>query len=111
MRSDDPPDAVGRDRDDQYDDPEAADPSFWSGYPAAGWWPPDFYGSDAVADEAQSPDDGAYPADDEWWETGVATLLIVLGAVLFLVPEPATSVAGILLVGTGVVLWLVDRFL
>lgn len=46
--------------------------------------------------------------DDGWWDGGLITLLLVVGVVLFLFPEPATSALGIFLVVTGAVLWLVD---
>lgn len=36
------------------------------------------------------------------------TLVIVVGAALFLFPEPATSGLGVLLLAIGVVAWLVD---
>ena len=44
-----------------------------------------------------------------YWDEGLITLLIVGGAILFLFPEPATSGLGILLMGLGVLAWLVDR--
>jgi hypothetical protein len=46
--------------------------------------------------------------EGSWWDEGLISLLLVVGIVLFLIPEPATSGLGILLVGAGVVLWLVD---
>ncbi|WP_254531445.1 hypothetical protein [Natrinema gelatinilyticum] len=38
---------------------------------------------------------------------GLGTLLVAAGAVLFLFPEPITSTAGVVLIGAGVLLWLV----
>lgn len=59
-------------------------------------------------DERRPPDGDGSPVAGEWLDGGIATVLIVVGAILFLIPEPATSAAGILLLGIGVVLWLVD---
>lgn len=41
-------------------------------------------------------------------EQGLATLLVVMGAILFVFPEPVTSVAGAVLMMTGVVTWVSD---
>lgn len=38
----------------------------------------------------------------------IATLFIVVGAILLFFPEPATSLTGILLLLLGVLIWLVD---
>lgn len=54
-------------------------------------------------------------SDDEkggWLEQarakyGLGTLLVAAGVVLFLFPEPATSTAGLLLIGAGALIWLV----
>ncbi|MFC7139016.1 hypothetical protein ACFQMA_04080 [Halosimplex aquaticum] len=46
--------------------------------------------------------------DGGWWDEGLITALIVAGAVLFVIPEPATSGIGILLLAIGVLAWLVD---
>lgn len=43
-----------------------------------------------------------------WTDDGLITLLMVVGVALFLFPEPATSVVGLVLVGAGAVAWLVD---
>lgn len=40
---------------------------------------------------------------------GLVGLLLVVGVVLFVFPEPATSGLGILLIATAVVLWLVQE--
>lgn len=39
---------------------------------------------------------------------GVAALLMLVGAVLFLFQEPSTSLVGVLLVLVGALTWLVD---
>ncbi len=41
---------------------------------------------------------------------GLGTLLVAAGVVLFLFPEPITSTAGLVLIGAGVLLWLVSWF-
>lgn len=40
----------------------------------------------------------------------LATLLIVAGVILFIFPEPMTSMAGIVLVLAGVASWALGRF-
>lgn len=44
----------------------------------------------------------------EYSEEGLATLLIVTGAILFVFPEPITSVVGIGLLLTGAATWVSD---
>lgn len=47
-----------------------------------------------------------------WLPGGTATsLLIVLGVILFVVPEPITSVIGILVLLAGVAIWLFNAIL
>ncbi len=46
--------------------------------------------------------------DGSWWDEGLISLLLVVGVVLFIFPEPATSALGILFVSAGVIAWLVD---
>lgn len=80
---------------------------------------PDEYGDHPSDDEPygdQSFDDEPYgdrpsderTTDDSWVETGFITVLFVVGVVLFLIPEPATSGIGVVLIAAGVVLWLLD---
>ncbi|MFB6131139.1 MAG: hypothetical protein ABEJ28_10000 [Salinigranum sp.] len=57
-------------------------------------------------------DDDAYAEynddDDSWWGDGIVALLVLSGVVLFLIPEPATSTLGIILVLVGIGAWIVD---
>lgn len=75
-----------------------------------GWWPS--LGPRNVDDQAEDPygetevDEGDGVAS--LWDEGLITLLIVGGAILFVIPEPATSALGVLLVTLGVIAWLVD---
>lgn len=39
---------------------------------------------------------------------GLGTLLVAAGIVLFLFPEPVTSTAGLLLIGAGALIWVVN---
>ncbi len=48
---------------------------------------------------------GGREGDDSWLGTGLGVTLVVVGLVLFLFPEPATSLTGILLMVTGLVVW------
>lgn len=110
VRTDDHPEVDEDLRDEPYDEQDD-DPTFWSTYPAAGWWPPGFYwGDDESADDGYA--DGEYvgpeSADGSWWDEGLITGLVVVGLVLFIVPEPATSAIGVLLMATGVALWVAD---
>ena len=72
------------------------------------------YGAERYEGERSRPAYGGADTDrvdgDEgtWLDEGLITLLIVVGVVLFLFPEPGTSALGILLIGVGVVAWLVD---
>ena len=75
-----------------------------------GWWPS--LGPRDVDDQAEDPygqtevDEGGGIAS--LWDESLITLLIVGGAILFVIPEPATSALGVLLVTLGVLAWLVD---
>lgn len=46
--------------------------------------------------------------DGTWADEGLITLLVVAGVALFLFPEPGTSVIGMVLIGAGVLAWIVD---
>lgn len=46
--------------------------------------------------------------DESWFDQGLITLLVVVGALLFLFPEPATSAVGIVLLGVGIIAWAID---
>lgn len=66
-------------------------------------YPPNSSRADyADGNESADEDDGS------WLDGGVITLTILAGVALFLFPEPATSGLGILLIGVGVVAWLID---
>ncbi|RDI72602.1 DUF308 domain-containing protein [Halopelagius longus] len=41
---------------------------------------------------------------------GTAALLILAGVILFVFPEPVTSMAGVVLIVAGILLWGVERF-
>lgn len=43
-----------------------------------------------------------------WLDEGLITLLLVAGVALFLFPEPGTSAVGLVLIGAGVLAWIVD---
>ncbi|MFC6824526.1 hypothetical protein [Halopelagius fulvigenes] len=53
---------------------------------------------------------GAAAGDAGGGGMGTAALLILLGAILFVFPEPVTSMAGVVLVIGGILLWGVERF-
>lgn len=59
-----------------------------------------------------SPDASAVTGDesedDSWWDEGLIGTVLVVGVVLFLFPEPATSALGIGLIAVGLIAGLVD---
>lgn len=48
-------------------------------------------------------------ADDSWLTSGLAWALLGSGVVLFLFPEPATSMVGIGLIVAGLAAWVLTR--
>ena len=44
--------------------------------------------------------------DDSWLGEGVGVALVLVGVLLFLFPEPATSLTGVLLIVAGLVVWM-----
>lgn len=50
---------------------------------------------------------GVREGDDTWLTRGLASMLLVTGLILFLFPEPATSMLGIGLMVAGLVVWTV----
>lgn len=85
----------------------------------------DRYGDETYRDQDDPYENEPYETDeygydeDDWetgedesiwrfWDEGIITLLIVGGAILFVFPEPMTSAIGVLMLGAGVLFWLVD---
>lgn len=69
------------------------------------------YGEDRYDERLHDDDRAEYDRDADdgtWLDEGLITLLLVAGVALFLFPEPATSGLGILLIGVGVLAWIVD---
>jgi len=68
-------------------------------------------GDDVARATAQSDDEMVYAGgregDDSWLTRGIAWALLATGLVLFLFPEPATSMLGIGLITAGLVVWVV----
>jgi hypothetical protein len=107
---------------DQYADRDATDDTFFpsgvgnSLYPS-GWgiWPAGdandagtgSEAGDEYEDSATEYDQRA-AEDDGWLGEGIAGTLLLVGVVLFLFPEPATSALGIGLVTLGVLVWVAD---
>ena len=63
---------------------------------------------DETAYDATYGDREVAAEDNGWWDEGLITLLLVVGVVLFVFPEPATSALGVLLIVAGLIAWLVD---
>lgn len=57
-------------------------------------------------EEDQTTDESRNWFDRMRAEYGLSSLLLVVGIILFLIPEPATSTAGLLLIGAGAFLWI-----
>lgn len=99
--------------DDYYDDEDSEDAGYYDGaYDDAVEGDASQTTGDDVA-RATGASDGRMvyadgrEADDSWLTRGLATMLLVTGAILFLFPEPATSMVGIGLIVTGLVIWVV----
>lgn len=61
------------------------------------------------ADVDEEPINETPAEDDEsLWDEGLFSLLIVAGAILFVFPEPATSLIGVILLLIGGLGWLFD---
>ena len=104
---------------DQYTDETTDDALFPSGvsdrFSPSGWgiWPTGGTTADAhteaTAEDVDTAPAGDAESDDEsWWGEGLAGTLLLVGAVLFFIPEPATTGIGILLLGAGVAVWIAD---
>lgn len=63
-----------------------------------------YYEGEAEVEEQARAD------DDHEWELGLVGLLLVVGTVLVVVPEPSTSLLGIALVTAGGVAWVVNAW-
>lgn len=61
------------------------------------------YGEPGGNSEYETRDTG-----DSMWDEGLISLLLVGGLALFLFPEPTTSAVGVVMMGVGVVAWLID---
>lgn len=108
---------------DQYAGDDATDDTFFpsrAGGRLSGWglWPTRSTGNTADAEyggaETAGAGEGTPTAENEggsWWDEGLITLLLVGGLALFLFPEPVTSAVGLVLMGAGVVLGIVDWLL
>lgn len=101
--------------DEEYDDTyegvtEESDAD--SFFPAAGFpygWPPGIFGSSTREEyDEDAYDADAYEEDEGWWDEGLVGMLLVGGAILFFVPEPATTTIGIIMMVTGVAVWVAD---
>lgn len=104
--------------DDQYTDEPPAEEAFddslfpYGGFPYGfGWsaWPwsdaedeNDAYGGSEEFGPSEATD------EDGRWNEGIVSVLLVVGVVLFLFPEPATSAIGMVLVALGLAMWLLD---
>lgn len=64
----------------------------------------------AVSDQPEGDSIGASPDEDTSSMLGMelTTLSLVVGAVLFLFPEPVTSTLGLLLIAVGAGVWLYE---
>lgn len=112
---------------DEYDDYDGSRSSSWRdrwstrlggwGTGLRGWgWMPLYQQNetrDTVPDDPSANEGVVTPQGGGGNRTleGIATLLLVGGIILFLIPEPASSMLGIFLVLTGAILWLADALL
>ncbi|RDI70069.1 hypothetical protein [Halopelagius longus] len=87
---------------DQYTEDE--DRGGFPYYPSWGWG--GGWGVPLASREKARSDENGSLVDE-----GLITLFLITGAILFLIPEPATSAVGVLLLFAGAVAWLVDWML
>lgn len=83
-------------------------PYSWPGW---GVWSPmtPWRGDDRTdAAPGERPAEPAETDEGSLWDEGLYTTLIVVGAVLILFPEPATSGIGVLLALAGAIGWIYD---
>lgn len=104
-------DAYDAEYDDTYEGPtEDGTDSYFptTGFPYG--WPPNLFGEST----REEYDEGGYDPDayreeeGSWLDEGIIGTLLLVGAVLFVIPEPATTTLGILLVVFGVIAWVAD---
>ena len=82
-----------------------SDPSGWGW----GWWP--WASRRSGADEIPAHSTASETGDGSGsglLEENVLTLLVVVGAVLFVIPDPVTTAVGAALLIVGLVAWLLD---
>lgn len=96
--------------DEPAENPDAASSFFpytWPSWGGAGlgWFRT--YGEEVDETEA-SGDEAHAETDEDLWDEGLLSLLIVTGAILFVFPEPGTSIIGAVLLLIGAIGWLVD---
>lgn len=104
---------MSRDYDDDYDERRDVDRTTTDEYDVdedRAWEPAD---DDDVARRTAATDDEAVYSDgreddDSWLGIGLASILLIVGALLFLFPEPGTSLLGIGLMVAGLVVWAIS---
>jgi hypothetical protein len=67
---------------------------------------PDEVHDDAGFERSGDDSTGGYSDDGGMLGMGLATLSLVIGVILFLLPEPVTSTLGLVLIATGAGIWL-----
>lgn len=113
MSADDDPDREDATRASNYDPYDEDGPGspfsyvwpVWGGAWGLGW----LSGSEDADDRDETGrDETRTRSNGSWWDEGLIGLLLVVGAVLFLFPEPGTSAIGILLLIVGILAWIGD---
>lgn len=99
-------------RNDDYYDEDSEDAGYYDGaYDDAVEGDASHMTGDGVARATGASDDrmvyaGGRQADDSWLTRGLASMLLLSGILMFLFPEPATSLLGIGLIVAGLVVWV-----
>lgn len=99
-------------RNEDYYDDESSDDGYYHGAydDATGGDPSEPTGDDLAratgASDGRMVYAGGREGDDSWLTRGLAWTLLLSGVVLFLFPEPATSMVGIGLIVAGLVAWV-----
>lgn len=92
---------------EQYDDRPNGSVSTSEMAPWGGGW--GLGRRDDTSSDATAASDAEVVAEEAEPQRGLYSLLVVVGAVLFVVPEPASSLLGLGLMLAGAVGWLVTR--
>ena len=97
--------------DGPYDDNDSTGsvfPYVWPTWGGGGGWRLGWPSRDQEVVDEEARDETSVEEDDSWLGEGLFSLLVIVGVILFIFPEPATSMLGVILIFLGAVGWLVS---